>query len=582
MSSFKMIISASGLLLAVLAAAADVPTSTKVLMENGHRPISHGWALKGKPHPEERLQLTFAVKQQGLHDLKEALFRVSDPDSPDYGKHLSNEEIQKLTAPDEKHLKVVREFILSHGAVPEAATPNSDFITAEVSVALAEKMLATEYFRFSHESSDLKVSRTVEGYSLPQDVAAALDFVSPTTHLPSVRAKPKQTDTPKLSEPHWGSWNTPTALRQLYNVGSAEGKAANNKQAVTAFLNQDYSKNALHSFWRIWCKNITCGKGDPKLVGDETLGAAGTESMLDIETITGLAGNVESEFWGFKGHSPTGAQNEPFLKWLTLVSSTSDADVPKIFSTSYGEDEKSWSTVAAERLNVEFQKAGARGITLLYAAGDEGANCKGGKFEPEWPSSSPYITAVGGTGPTSSWPNPGGEKAVGLSSGGFSNYWSMPSYQKEAVAKYMSTQQGLPDKKWGYNVSGRAYPDIAAQAVNFWVYTMIPEPGVSGTSCASPTAAAIFSLLNDHRLQGGKSTLGFLNPLIYKNPQAFYDVTTGHSAGACGWGNNGWPAGSGWDAVTGVGTPDYGKLEKIVSKLSAGKQRNDEGETLVV
>jgi hypothetical protein len=47
--------------------------------------------------------------------------------------------------------------------------------------------------------------------------------------------------------------------------------------------------------------------------------------------------------------------------------------IPKIFSTSYGEDEASWSPPAAARLNVEFLKAGSRGITLLFAAGDEGA-----------------------------------------------------------------------------------------------------------------------------------------------------------------------------------------------------------------
>eukprot|EP00754_Rhynchopus_humris_P040635 Rhum_TRINITY_DN23719_c0_g1::Rhum_TRINITY_DN23719_c0_g1_i1::g.178621::m.178621 len=98
--------------------------------------------------------------------------------------------------------------------------------------------------------------------------------------------------------------------------------------------------------------------------------------MLDIQTITGVAGNVSSEFWGFKGRDPGNKENEPFMSWLSLLSSTPDASVPKIFSTSYGEDESSWSLEAATRMNTEFQKAGARGITLLYASGDEGANCK--------------------------------------------------------------------------------------------------------------------------------------------------------------------------------------------------------------
>merc|ERR1711881_195115 len=227
-------------------------------------------------------------------------------------------------------------------------------------------------------------------------------------------------------------------------------------------------------------------------------------------------------------------------------------------STSYGEDENSWSFEAASRLNVEFQKAGARGISLLYASGDEGANCKSGTFVPEGPCSSPYVTSVGGTQPSGDWPAPGGETAVGLSSGGFSNYWEMPDWQKDAVAQYL-TQSGLPEQSQRqYNTSGRAYPDIAAQAMNFIVVDHgIPLPGVAGTSCASPAASGIFALLNDVRMQAGQSSLGFLNPFIYENAAAFNDITQGSNDGCNG---DGWPAKAGWDAVTGVGTPDYQKL----------------------
>merc|ERR1712203_773460 len=129
-------------------------------------------------------------------------------------------------------------------------------------------------------------------------------------------------------------------------------------------------------------------------------------------------------------------------------------------------------------------------------------------------------------------------------------------------------KSGIPSTSKGYNTSSRGYPDIAAQATNFCV-----NPGgcgVAGTSCASPTAAALFSLLNDIRLQNGKSSLGFLNPLIYANTDAFNDITTGSSQG-CGFlSDDGWPAKTGWDAVTGVGTPDFAKLVKVVSNLPPG------------
>jgi len=209
-------------------------------------------------------------------------------------------------------------------------------------------------------------------------------------------------------------------------------------------------------------------------------------------------------------------------------------------------------------------KAGARGISLLYASGDEGANCKGGKFVPEGPGSSPYVTAVGGTTPASGFPAPGSETAASLSSGGFSSYWAQPSYQKAAVARYLASSAALPPTSRGYNVSGRAYPDISAQATDFCVTPF--GCGVAGTSCATPTAAGIFGLLNDLRLQNGKSSLGFLNPLIYEHAAAFNDITSG-SSGGCGFFGGGWPATSGWDAVTGVGTPNYAKLATAVAAL---------------
>jgi len=526
--------------------------------------LPRGWVVRGPGPRGQKLELTFAVRQQGLEELNAALMRVSVPSSPDYGKHLSNAEVHALAAPESRHVESVLSFLRSYGAEPSKRTSNGDIITAVVPVEVAEQMLSAEYVELHHAASGVQVLRAPRGYALPSEVADAVDFVSPTVHIPGVLRRPEVQRTTDNATGF--GFNTPKNLRKLYSVGDAQGKAAKNKQAVTAFLEQGFGQGSLQRFWKKFCSGIVCGKGNPKMVGDAVAGRAGIESMLDIETITGVAGNIESEFWGFKGRSPDNPENEPFMKWLTQLSSTGDEDVPRIFSTSYGEDEGSWSYRAAQRLNAEFQKAGTRGISLLFASGDEGANCEGDKFVPEGPGSSPYVTAVGGTAPTSSWPQPGSEKAIGLSSGGFSNYWPMPDWQKDAVAAYLK-QEGLPGKSAHYNTSGRAYPDVSAQATNFYVIAGLPEPGVSGTSCASPTAAGLFSLLNDVRVQAGKPWLGFLNPFIYQNAAAFHDITTGSSDG-CDF-NDGWPAKKGWDAVTGVGTPNYAALAKIVDALPA-------------
>jgi tripeptidyl-peptidase-1 len=95
------------------------------------------------------------------------------------------------------------------------------------------------------------------------------------------------------------------------------------------------------------------------------------------------------------------------------------------------------------------------------------------------------------------------------SGGGFSNYFARPAYQEAAVTKYLTYVGG--DYAGLYNSSGRGIPDIAAQGQNFstvWNGTVLP---VDGTSAATPTAAAVFALVNDALIAAGKPPMGFLN-----------------------------------------------------------------------
>lgn len=527
------------------------PAHTLLFALNNTDAAAGGWSNLGPSPADQLLDLTIAVRQQNTAELEKVLLEVSSPRSPNYGKHLSNEEVHTLVAPTDEDIQTIMAWLLSHGLRGFSLTPNSDFIGVKATVAQAEAILGAKYRMLQHTNSHQAVHRT-SSYSLPADVAAAVDLVAPTVHIPPPPRSLKRTIIPSSSAAA-GRANTPAHLRELYNVGDAVGKAEHNSMAVTAFLDQYYSESDLKDFWKHLCEGLTCGKGLPTLVGDATTGEGGIESMLDIESITGVAGNVHAEFWGYKGRAPGNKENEPFLTWLTAVSATPDATVPKLFSTSYGEDEDAWSQAAAERLNTEFMKGGARGITYLFASGDEGANCKGHRYVPEWPSSSPWITAVGGTTGYSE------ETAAGLSSGGFSGRWAVPDYQAAAVAGYLKSGKVPSQTKYKYNVSGRAYPDVSAQATDFTVYAGgYPQSGVAGTSCASPTLAGIIALLNDVRLQDGNSTLGFLNPWIYEHVNAWNDITSGSSTG-CGF-EDGWPARKGWDAATGAGSPNYGQL----------------------
>eukprot|EP00466_Bigelowiella_natans_P002287 jgi/Bigna1/91255/estExt_fgenesh1_pg.C_940038 len=550
--------------------------------------VPRAWKRIGAARRDAQLELLFAVKQTNLDMLEDIFHAVSDPRSESYGMHLSNERVHELIAPEADSLKTLHGFLAAHNLTGVNATPNGDMISVTASVEQAEKLLAARYYTHEHSDTTHVATRT-ESYSLPPEVAKVVDFVAPTTSFPPVNRPKIFTGTSRNGEQ---LGDGAKKLRSLYSVGDfVGGEAKGNRHAVTGFLEQHFHPADLKEFWTLSMGSVKAKSPQVKQVGDGVTGLkAGVEAELDIEYINALGAGIESEFWGFSGRSPDNKENEPFLKWLQVVSNTSDEEVVCVLRKCHGtyplgcyavgptsmitatstymiaitaSTTNSWmgetttTMETAARTNIEFQKAGVRGISLLFASGDSGAGCSDDKFVPNWPAGSPYVTGVGGTTGVP-------EKAVGLASGGFCNRWPVQPWQKDAVSTYLSSAQDLPDQKY-FNKTGRGFPDISAQATNFLVVaTLIPTPGVAGTSCASPTASGVIALLNDVRLSQGKTSLGFLNPFIYQNADSFNDITEGRNSG-CGKG--GFPAAKGWDPVTGVGTPNFEKLKAAVLKL---------------
>ncbi|KAK3048434.1 hypothetical protein LTR09_010265 [Extremus antarcticus] len=87
---------------------------------------------------------------------------------------------------------------------------------------------------------------------------------------------------------------------------------------------------------------------------------------------------------------------------------------------------------------------------------------------------------------------------------------------------------------------------------------------VAGTSASAPIFAAIPTRTNEERLGAGKATVGFVNPTLYQNPEAFNDITIGHNFGCL---TKGFFCAEGWDPVTGLGTPNYPKLLDVFMAL---------------
>merc|ERR1712217_46769 len=218
---------------------------------------------------------------------------------------------------------------------------------------------------------------------------------------------------------------------------------------------------------------------------------------------------------------------------------------------------------------------GVRGVSVFGSSGDGGSHFSfqpftGGALAdvlnkvscehgiPVFPTTSPYITSVGGT----EWSglfSKDSSKPIAWSGtgGGFSWEFAAPDHQKAAVSSYLSGTSGLPPAK-SFNASGRAYPDISGIAVE-------------GTSQSSPLVAGIFSLIVDHRLNAGLPPLGFLGPRLYQamasSPgEAFESVTSGNTKTSCA---TGFPAATSWDPVTGWGRPKWEGMLKHFGSDSA-------------
>jgi len=259
------------------------------------------------------------------------------------------------------------------------------------------------------------------------------------------------------------------------------------------------------------------------------------------------------------------------------------------------------------RSDVEFQKLGLMGLTVIIACGDSGAGDLGDPPEEsscsttlhaDWPSQSPYVVALGTTyitpndkpicyfqksegGEDCNNPSfPLGEVAVSLdqgfvwtTGGGFSNVTSRPDYQAAVVEQYLNQSAHVLPPSSAFNMKGRGYPDFATVGHNLAVANNGTFIYVDGTSCSAPVFGGVVSLLNDVRLKNNKPPLGFLNPLFYSiaanTPGAFYDVVLGSNK--CGVSDFtplccpfGYYAATGWDAVTGLGSPNYEMLAREV------------------
>ena len=340
------------------------------------------------------------------------------------------------------------------------------------------------------------------------------------------------------------AYTTPSLLSLNYGIPMHEPvRHPRNTISVAEFLGQYYNPNDLDAFFKLMGVREWETRQKLSLIG-ENLPMAGSvlggEAQLDIQYITSLAANVSTFFWSVPSIE-LATRQEPFLDWLMQLEDTDDAEMPLVHSVSYSDDAKTMPTWFKRRVNEEFMKLALRGITVLVASGDDGVSGSfvaehGMKYcgvnREEFPSSSPWVTSVGGTQlaqenvPVCGYasekvmvqcPHDGevvctSDKGGGITSGGgFSSDFPRPWYQHEAVEYYLQQADNpIPSQdKLTYNKSGRGYPDLAAISSNYLVLMGEDLQAMSGTSASTPLIAAMVARWNEDRLQHGLPPLGF-------------------------------------------------------------------------
>lgn len=235
----------------------------------------------------------------------------------------------------------------------------------------------------------------------------------------------------------------------------------------------------------------------------------------------------------------------------TAVSYVVSNNIANIISLSWGIQENQLGRSGVLTFSSVYKDAAQNGITILAATGDFGAYDQQNALTVNFPSSDPYVLAIGGTSlfvtnnvyRETAWGGILDGSSYG-SGGGFSTDFKTPWWQQTP----------------GYNSYGSAYrgsPDVSMDAnkdTGMFVIAEAKDYKIGGTSIGTPIWADVVSLMN----QATGKSLGFINPLLYQMSntpayaKSFYDVTQG---------NNGYyNATPGWDAATGLGTPIVGAL----------------------
>ncbi len=516
---------------------------------------------------QQQVQLAIGLQLRSGTDIDSFLNALYDPQSPTYHHYLTPDQFTQMFAPTPNSVQQVTAYLQNQGFTITNIAPNNLIIDATASVAQVQQSfhIGMNTYRLGMNTFFANDAPP----SLPTSISSLISSISgldnSTQYHPSF-SRTSLTRHAAQNGPVGGLG--PRDLAAAYDVTPLQNSGIlGNNQSIALFELDGYLPSDVNTYFQNY--GITPPNISNVLVdgfnGNPGYNAA--EAELDIEVAGGIAPRANQII--YEGPNTTPGLNDTYNKIVT------DNRV-HIASTSWGLCENSSGSAELQTLNNIFKQGAAQGISFIAAAGDAGAyDCQDTNLNVDSPADDPYVTGVGATklqtnsngtyASESVWSDPTqvqrGPKGSG-SGGGLSTQFKLPSWQ---------SGPGVQNK---YSNGYRQVPDISAAGdphPGYSVYCTVansscPSSGwmtLGGTSGPAPFWASSLVLVNQYLQSHNVGVIGHANPTLYhlfNTPQQyppFHDVASGN--------NLFFPATSGYDLASGIGSPDIYNIARDIA-----------------
>jgi kumamolisin len=503
-------------------------------LQGSERTAMPGAKVSAPADPAERLEVSLIVRRGACDEFRSRVATLASGGNA--GPCLSREEFARRHGSSAADLAAVRDFAAQHGlaVVQEHAARRTVVLSGTVSQFNAAFQVQLQQMRHGTCSYRGRTGSIHLPAALDGIVEAVLGLDSRPQAAAHFRMRPAANAAVSY---------TPVQVASLYGFPNGTGSG----QCVALIeLGGGFRPADLDTYFQglnVGSPTVTAVSVDHAQNSPGDANGPDGEVMLDIEVVGAIAPQAKIAVY-FAPNTDAG-----FLDAITTAIHDT-GNKPSVISISWGGPESSWTSQAMTAMDEAFQAAATLGITVCVASGDNGSSdgVDDGANHVDFPASSSFVLACGGTSLNSRGSAITGETVWndgaqgGASGGGVSGFFATPAWQSslsavDSAGKSVAlTKRGVPD------VAGNADPETGYQIRVDGTDTVI-----GGTSAVAPLWSALIARTN----QISGKPAGFLNPQLYQNP-ALRDITSGN--------NGNFAAASGWDACTGLGSPNGAPL----------------------